>query len=354
MVKFFIFIIFLVSLAGGEAFAEEFRQLYRGTRAQGMGNAYVGLADDEQAVFLNPAGLAGNTQYKFHYLLADIAVADDIVQSAKSVSTFSNLSPSTMNKVMGKNIYASAQYTPMLLMGPIAFAGIISAETLILAQNRTLPDITLGFQNTNGVQFSSGFVLGNKRNRYRQLRLGLGVKMLWQRGGYKKLPVTKALSLSKSELQNMLGEYSAIVGSDIGLQYVMNFNKRLTYSLGLVQNDLSFKTSKGVTSVTEGMGTFGMALKYNPGAVSYALTFDYRNIFESADWRKKVHLGGELSLPLLSFYAGINQFYGTFGVGFNLWIFKVNAVSYAEELGVASMQDGQRRYVLSLDLNLPL
>ena len=30
-----------------------------GTRAQGMGGAFVGVADDASAVYWNPAGLAG-------------------------------------------------------------------------------------------------------------------------------------------------------------------------------------------------------------------------------------------------------------------------------------------------------
>ena len=34
-----------------------------GTRAQGMGGAFVGVADDASAVFWNPAGLAGGSYF---------------------------------------------------------------------------------------------------------------------------------------------------------------------------------------------------------------------------------------------------------------------------------------------------
>ena len=34
-----------------------------GTRAQGMGGAFVGIADDASAVYWNPAGLAGGAYF---------------------------------------------------------------------------------------------------------------------------------------------------------------------------------------------------------------------------------------------------------------------------------------------------
>ncbi len=37
--------------------AEEFPSIYRGIRPLGMGNAFITVADDENTLFYNPAGL---------------------------------------------------------------------------------------------------------------------------------------------------------------------------------------------------------------------------------------------------------------------------------------------------------
>src|SRR4030067_3310981 len=51
--------VLLMALYGGisPSYAEEFPSLYRGIRPLGMGNAFITVADDENPLFYNPAGL---------------------------------------------------------------------------------------------------------------------------------------------------------------------------------------------------------------------------------------------------------------------------------------------------------
>jgi hypothetical protein len=54
---------FLATLAVFPPFASaDFDDLGMGARAQGMGNAFTGLADDSRAIYYNPAGLAWQTR----------------------------------------------------------------------------------------------------------------------------------------------------------------------------------------------------------------------------------------------------------------------------------------------------
>src|SRR5688572_28284943 len=52
-----------------------------GTRAQGMGGAFVGVADDASAVYWNPAGLAGGAYFS---LLIDGSTADASLDAERS------------------------------------------------------------------------------------------------------------------------------------------------------------------------------------------------------------------------------------------------------------------------------
>ena len=107
---------------------------------------------------------------------------------------------------------------------------------------------------------------------------------------------------------------------------------------------------------------FGQALMLDAGHVGAQLglahilaAYDYRNILESAyDWRKRNHLGLEVAFPILSIYAGLYQSYLTFGAGFDLFFFRINAVSYATELGTLVGQDPNRRYQLRFDFKFNL
>jgi len=87
-------------------------------------------------------------------------------------------------------------------------------------------------------------------------------------------------------------------------------------------------------------------LTYQRAQMKTTLAFDYARILDYADWRKKVHFGGELRFPLFSFYAGMNQLQATFGAGLDLGLFKFMYASYAEELGAGSGQDSERRHLL--------
>jgi hypothetical protein len=57
---------------------------------------------------------------------------------------------------------------------------------------------------------------------------------------------------------------------------------------------------------------------------------------------------------MLSIYGGIHQVFFTYGVGFDAWIFRVTALSYAQELGTYVRQDPNRRYMLKFDLKFAL
>jgi hypothetical protein len=62
---------------------------------------------------------------------------------------------------------------------------------------------------------------------------------------------------------------------------------------------------------------------------------DYRDMFNEMDrpMPMHVHLGAEVDLTMLRLRGGLYQGYPTLGIGFNLWLIKIDAAYYTEELG---------------------
>ena len=129
-------------------------------------------------------------------------------------------------------------------------------------------------------------------------------------------------------------------------------------TLAVVWQDMgmtSFTKTDGIDApprihdnVSVGFGTFVDL----PG-LDWTNSIELQHLTESDEQiGKKVHLGTEISLPLIDLRAGINQGYTTYGAGFDFFLFKVDAAYYKEELGVYPGQTPDTRYEIGISLDL--
>ncbi|MGE0616884.1 MAG: hypothetical protein AB7P04_14730 [Bacteriovoracia bacterium] len=344
------------------------RDMYRGARSTGMGGAHIAIADDEEALFLNPAGLAAVDRAQIHYLDAFVEGSVDAYAAyTKSSSAFSSFSASSLNELMGKNIYGRAQITPTYVMQGFGFALLLDGQVALLEKNQALPQITLGYQMTNGFQAGMAFnLLGNAKRPRRskiaqpELRVGMAGKFLWRRGGYRIMPTGTLFQLSRgpSLITGIMGNYHYGIGMDLGTQYSMPIGPQVTFSVGaafLDVGDTNFGDDSPGPQTQMGNFGIGTAIRYDTGSVAqFTFAYDHRNIFNDTDWRLRNHFGLEIDFVNMSIYGGYNGVYLTYGFGFNAWLLRITANSYAEELGAIAHQDGNRRYQLRLDLKFTL
>jgi len=334
--------------------ADELHELYRGTRVAAMGGAYIALADDEQAVWLNPAGLAGNTSSGFHLMIADIGISTDVIgMYGDTASAMSNPSFATFNKLMGKDVAARVQLTPTLVLGSFGVSILGDQQLAFMAENQSLPQIQFGYQTTNGVQAAYGLELFKNRFKNLRLKLGVGAKMLFRRGGYKTLPTAALLNPSPDTLLSRIGNFGQGYGGDFGSLISTQLGQSLKLQGAFVATDIGDTSfGDGPMPVRMNLAT-GVGLIYslrNAGRLS--LLYELRHINEAADIRKKQHLGLELSLPIVKLYGGYNQAFLTYGAAFDIYLFRLTAASYAEETGTLVFQDPQRRWALRVDVKL--
>lgn len=359
--SFFSLLAFVQESPAVGGFDSELHPLYRGARATAMGGAFVAIADDEQAIFLNPAGLAGQTGFNLNYGNVDVEAGPELYTSLPEVTAaFASASASSLNAFVGKHYYGRFQATPNIMMPNIAVSGLVSGEAALYARNLILPEYMIGFQQTNGVQAAVALSVipsGRKKNRH-DLRVGLAGKMMLRKGGYKSVSFTDLLKIVDQKtafFENLAGDYQLGYSFDLGLQYVFKANKMFTLMAGLAWLDMGDMVFGGAADTQKQNLSLGIGSLLDFGFAKIRLAYDYRNITDDrSDYMKKNHVGMELKIPFVSAQVGLYQSYLSYGVGVDVWLVSVQGTIYQEDLGTVSRDDKVLRYLARVALKLSL
>ena len=349
-----IFTFALGLLAVPSAYAGEIREVYRNTEVQAMGGASIAVVEDEAALYLNPAGLAATKKIKIHLVTADIAFGSELLGFIPAATAaFNHLGPDTLNVLMGKRIYVQGQATPTFMMPNFAFGILLDQQLALYTVNRALPNFTLGYQTTNGAQAGYGVAIKPKGGGDRsEIRLGFAGKMLFRRGGYRLVPVTELTALSQETIHRITGDFGQGFGVDLGAQYFFKVNKILTVSAGVVYRDIGDTNFGSGPDPIKGDLGYGLGARLNMGMLKITGDWDYSHLQDRTDWRKKNHFGLSFGLPFLSVFGGVDQVYLTYGAAVDVWLLRIAAASYAEELDSFVYQAPQRRWSLRVDFKL--
>lgn len=357
--KILIYLLLLISPL--ELLASEIRPFYQSFKSIGMGNAYLGISNNPESLYLNPAGMASVEEKSVYIAPIMVEASTDFYSAYKdSSSAFSSFGLDSINALNGKNVYGRAQLTPSFVMPNFGVGLIIDGQMAYYAKNTALPNITFAWQNTNGIQASFGMDFTGRRPRKGAPRMsvGVGLKMLWRRGGYRTVPLTTILnasSLGINLIKQLSGNFGVGYGIDLGAHYSMPMGRNFSLGIGtsfLNIGNISFAST--ADSLKNDLG-FGAALVYDAGGITqFTFAFDHRNILNEVDWRARNHFGIETKISQFSFQVGLNQVYLTGGVGFDYGIGKIYALTYAHELGALVHQDANRRYMIGFDFKFSL
>ncbi len=352
-------LLFCISLFTFTAQAQVTNSLVRQPRTMAMGGAGIALADDEYALFQNPAGLAGQTSRRFRVLGLTLEASQDTYSTfGTSLSAFSNFKISTLNTLMGKDIFIRAGVLPMITLPNFSIAYLADVQGAISQFNQANPSFLFGQRITHGVQAGFGWSLSKSRKATDDIRFGVAAKVLWRKGGYYNISTAgflQATSSGKSFIDGLVGNFGMGFGGDLGFQYVNRPNKKTSLFFGASATDVGgtkFSDSHA-QSIPMNVG-FGVGAKKELEVLTVKVDADLRNLTQDTSLVNKTHFGTEISMALVDLYFGLNQMNLTYGAAFDLWILKVSAVSTSEELGINYRQQPSRRYMLQVDFNLPI
>jgi hypothetical protein len=343
--------------------AEISRSLMRSPEALAMGGAYTAIADDRDAAFYNPAGVAAYTRLSLHIAAVDLTISDWVITGWKTLSEIKSPSGSTLNQFMGENISARAGATSAVLAPGFALIGLYDVQGALYAKNQAFPQIEYGYQTTSGVQAAFAYSVTDGRKRglgkknaefLNEWRLGVGAKLLTRTGGYRLMTATELFTIGNTTLSSLVGGTGTGYGFDLGVQRIQRLNPGVTAYWGaafLNIGDINF--GNGASPLRGDLST-GFGLRFKEGMASFTLAYDIQQLNHEADFGKRQNFGAKVGLPLLDLFGGLHQGYLTYGAAFDIWILRVTGSVYREQLGAYNEQDPEDRFALRVDFKMDL
>ncbi len=343
---------FLLIVSHGLGFAEPYPKFYQGVRPMGMGGAFTAVADDENALFYNPAGLADLSTVNVGILNPMVDVSD------KSIDLISDTDDTDMDdtgevadllrQYSGDHQHFRASLFPhvgfnLANLG-VMIGGLAQANLDAEIRNPVWPETHVDFAMDYGVLGGVGMKLP-----FQDLKLGATVKVIHRESLQE---VYTATDIADDDFEDRFEDdlsNDTAVSVDIGTIYTLSFIEWMQTDVGLAIQNLP-AMEFGDDMDVETQANLGIAMKKSFAAFSLVGAIDYLDLTQSVgddnDWAKRLHMGVELQLPVvLSVRAGLNQGYGTVGATIDIWVLRLDFATYAEEVGAHSGQRSDRRYM---------
>lgn len=366
-IKAFLTVFAVLFISSASFCGNEPRSMILSPRVAGMGGAFVAVADDENALYYNPAGLK-------HVQKSTFTFFDPIVKIGKDYSKLQNAiddidaagtdaaKAEAANKYIPLNVAAGVGFSPYYLSpsfsASIFGAGNVRAEIV----DKTKPTIRLqGNVDVTGI-VAYPYALNEK------LTLGASLSIT-NRGRYMCKTTTKGcnnvgggvelgvVDLKPGEnVQDKIEQRKATgVGIDAGALYTLN--QKVT--LGAAIYNL-FSTKFDYDTFSNSIpGTVTLAVKYDPSAMLMSMSFlkdtkvalDIDRFFNGGSLWKKLHIGVESKLSeMVDLRLGLNAGWPTFGLGVKLGFLNLDYAYFQEERGGYAGQLKDTSHIIGLAL----
>lgn len=352
-------------------------QQYLSPRALGMGNAFTAVADDTNALFYNPAGLArveaGNMEFmlqagadpKLKSLMNDINSAS---KSSDQVTAFNDL----LSKNYGKTYGLRGPGLGWLWARPNWGIGFIPADVSLdvgfhqltgpSMNARAIVDSTFVFGLANQAKVGGG-----------TLSFGATAKAIY-RGNFDKDVLAMDLAQDKNVVRVEDMREGFTVDADIGVMYQPEWDflgeSKASFA-GVVRNaiDGGYMSNMHLFNKNSQNGPEKLGRRFDLGAAlrlpdfsvwKTTLALDIKDIgHEYWTLEKGFHLGAEFKWAMASWFqgawrAGVSQSfspaYWTAGFTGKFTAFQLDLLSYPEEMGTSAAKKQNRRYLIRLSL----
>ncbi len=328
----------------------------------GMGNAFTAIADDADAVFYNPAGIAFNSGIQLRMLNPKFEASDDLRLSYNYIRkiTEDGFSQDALDKLFGKNIHLNGSIFPSLLLPHFTVGYYADFNGDLSINNTALPQISVNYYYTRG--FVAGFGSESRGIAPKHLfRYGVTGKVLTRTGINQKIPVTTFVLNDSGFVKSLISDPGTGFGIDLGFQYEIPFTQNIDFITGFAWHDIgdtSFGTrlqSRIPPPIKSNMALGGaviFGLPKKPG-YNFKVSGEVRHMEDTGeDPRKKLHFGTELCLRELSVQAGLSQLSWTLGAKVDLWLFEVAASSYASQALPLWGMKTERRYMVQFTMKI--
>lgn len=337
-------LVFIPFFASTPLSAVENRWTNFGIRPLGMGNAFVAVADDHNALFYNPAGLARLKDWKlelinphFEMSLRTINLINSTVKKAKD-KKFQDTGEAlgSFTEISGQNQSLAIKYTPYFISPNFGVA--FSTENLfsLVFHQQIELDIQLQTINLAPIAFAANFF-------EKRLSLGVGIKGIYTTGVNSTFSIDSISALTSSSSKKfddyIVGGQG--LGTDLGLLFTPIDVMEPT--LGVSISDFGGTPLKKITlgkvqpkvapSRLPSVNT-GISFKPMKTERTYLLfAVDAHSINQPIHYSHKLNFGGELGLSkILKLQAGLHDGDITAGLQFDVGLLTLRLATYTVDL----------------------
>jgi hypothetical protein len=337
------------------AAAEEIPFLYKGVRPLGMGNAFLTLSDDSNALFYNPAGLNSIQGFGGVEILNPLVEISQVTMDA--LSDFEDIDTddtaevaNLLSQYVGDRLHMRTAIFPNAVFHNFGI-GVLGQATLDgEVRNRVNPEV-----NVDGKIDLAGLVGVAYGWMEQSLQVGLVGKFV-QRERYTKTYTANDIADDDFDPEQDFEDLSTSdtgFGVDAGVLY--HFRKVwLRPTLGMVIQNIG-DLDLGESGTLDQRINLGAAVHPDFWVIQSTVAIDVNDVTKNVegedDVYKRVHMGAEFRFPkILSLRGGFNQGYRTFGATLDFWILRLEYANYKEEIGAVAGQRDDERQVLQFVL----
>jgi hypothetical protein len=372
--KFCVFASLLFFSPGHLAFGEELKWTQFGLRPLGMGNAYVAVADDYNALFYNPAGLARLKEWDGELINPAVEVSDTTISFAQDLGKLSGGGAGGTAEVLdllqnqtGKIHHLGLYLTPHLIFKNFGFALGIELETTMVVHSDIDIEFAAGPRIIAPISYAHNF-LDDK------LSIGGTVKLL-ARGGIDNsfnIQTISAFTSKKTADESGTGEKTQDLsefiegGYGIGIDTGILFTpiKTMEPTLGVSITDIGGSTYEkfdiqgtAVAAPETRLPSVNTGISIKPfmGEKAYVLlATDADMINQSPHYSQKLNYGMEWGYgQIIKLQTGLKAGYLTAGFQFDVGLLNLRFATYTvDHAPVVATHDDltERRFLLQLKL----
>jgi hypothetical protein len=321
-------------------------------RALGMGNAYIGVVDDLDSLFYNPAGLAKVRGIQVEAVQANVSAKNlTDYKDIQNIKGSSNLAQS-LEPLYGKNYYAGAGARAGVAI-PLFGAAVYDVANLNLGvHNPAYTQLDVNMLDDYGYALGFGIPIGPF------MQFGVEGRRVKRTGSQNIYTGASFANLTTTTLQSDITQWGLGYAMDVGMNFII---PSPLVSLDIAASWQNVGNTTYITSSTAHIPTdpanltVGFAARIDLPLITIRPAVDYRHLTEeNYQVMRKLNFGVEVELPLIDIRAGFSEGYYAWGLGVGFGLLNVDVASYGVELGDYPGQIQDRRYMAQVSIDLDI
>jgi hypothetical protein len=319
-----------------------------GIRPLGMGDAFVAVVDDRNALYYNPAGLARLTRTRLSGLGLHggvdqefLGVVDFIRENEDAFADFENVDPAFLDAVaeyddkwVGADAAAYVDFTrPYLGLGVYSAGHVQVKVDRGVYEPRVFADVVDDIVAVAGGAIDLGTA---------DLRVGAALKLIWRRQFDRALTAREVADFDAQTIADRLSGTDPGFAMDLGVLWAPAASP---FRGGLVLRDAAGTIGGESVGVA-----FDLGGAWSPRE-DLTVAADLKDLNGGdGGLASRIHLGAEVRAPIVAFRAGFHQGYPALGLSLGVPVLSLDYAFYGRELG--ELPGAESQYLHAVEARL--